>query len=128
MAGNYIVTFSVYTLAMIGVIFVGLVVVKKTLSFTPQRSKNNFLRVETSLCLEPRKHLYVIKAGREKFLIASSGEGCHFMTKLDDKRGANVVGDEAKNESKIQFSQPPHSTNISDTEAIQEYFNYGRTT
>ena len=79
---SYITGFSVYTLAMIGVIFIALVVAKKALSFTPHGNKNDFLKIEKCLNLEPRKNLYVIKAGRERFLLATSGEGCQFMTKL----------------------------------------------
>ncbi len=78
----YITGFSVYTLAMIGVIFIALIIAKKALSFTPHGNKNNFLKIEKCLNLEPRKNLYVIKAGRERFLLASSGEGCQFITKL----------------------------------------------
>lgn len=86
---GYIASFSIYTLAMIGVIFIGLVVVKKTLSMSPQKNKNNFLKVESSLSIEPRKTLHVIKAGREKFLIASAGDGCQFMTKLEKQENLN---------------------------------------
>lgn len=81
---GYITGFSVYTLAMLGVIFVALVVVKKCLTITPGKNKNNYLKVENCLNLEPRKNLYVVKAGREKFLIASSGDNCNFMTKLEE--------------------------------------------
>ncbi len=80
---GYITGFSVYTLAMIGVIFVALVVVKKCLTIGPHKNKNNFLKVENCLNIEPRKNLYVVKAGRERFLIASSGDNCSFMTKLE---------------------------------------------
>ncbi len=109
---SYITAFSVYTLAIIGVIFIGLVVVKKTLSFKPGQGKNNFLKVETSLDLGPGKTIYVIKAGKEKFLIASSGENCRFMTKLE------------KNETAYGgFKGHPQSDNH---EIIREYFDYGR--
>ncbi|HSA06405.1 MAG TPA: flagellar biosynthetic protein FliO [Candidatus Gastranaerophilales bacterium] len=80
---GYILGFSVYTLAMIGVIFVAFVVAKKCLAMTPHKNKTEFLKIENCLNIEPRKNLYVVKAGREKFLISTSGEHCHFMTKLD---------------------------------------------
>jgi len=80
---GYITGFSVYTLAMIGVIFVALIVVKKSLSFIPNKNKTNFLKVENCLNIEPRKNLYVVKAGRERFLISSAGDNCQFMTKLE---------------------------------------------
>ena len=83
---GYITGFLVYTLAMIGVIFIAFIIAKKSLSFTSNKNKSNFLKVENCLNLEPRKNLYVVKAGREKFLIASSGEGCQLISKLGDTK------------------------------------------
>ena len=83
---GYITGFSVYTLAMIGVIFIAFIVVKKSLAFMPNKNKNNFLKVENCLNIEPRKNLYVVKAGRERFLISSSGDNCQFMTKLHPEK------------------------------------------
>lgn len=109
---NYITVFSVYTLAMIGLIFVGLVVVKKTLAGPYAKNNNNFLKIETSLTIEPRKTLHVVKAGKEKFLIVSSGDNCQFMTKLENRCEENP-----------RVQSPPAAEN---EEIIQEYFSYGR--
>ncbi len=108
---SQITAFSVYTLAMIGLVFIGLVVVKKSLTFTPQKNKNNFLKIEASLNLEPRKNLYVVKAGREKFLISSSGESCQFMSKLESNR------------PDVKSLSPPQKNG--NLELIKEYFNHG---
>ncbi len=81
---NYLVGFSVYTLAMIGIIFIGFFVVKKcSVSRRGARSHNNFLEIETSLSLEPRKTLHVIRAGGERVLIATDAEHTSFLTKLE---------------------------------------------
>lgn len=81
--GNYLVGFSVYTLAMIGIIFVGFLVVKKcSMARRGAKSHNNFLEVETSLSLEPRKTIHVIRAGSEKILLATDAENTTFLTKL----------------------------------------------
>ena len=88
-----------------------LVFLKKSLSFGPQKGKNNFLKVETCLNLEPRKNLYVIKAGKEKFLISSAGDSCQFMTKLEQNN----------------FQAPSPGQAHFETDAIKEYFEYGRT-
>jgi flagellar biogenesis protein FliO len=101
---SYLVSFSVYTLAMIGVIFVGLIIVKKSLypnSLSSTRSQ--FLSVESCLNLEPRKNLYIVKAGEERFLLSTDTEGSHFLTKL-----------EADNTPSIQEI---------DTEKVQPSFN-----
>ena len=114
----YITGFSVYTLAMIGIIFIGLVVVKKSLSFVPNKNNNNFLKIEYCLNLEPRKNLYVVKAGKEQFLLASSGETCQFMTKLENKNNFKTVEDtvipEIKKASDIKIS-------VNNTEKFKKY-------
>ncbi|OGI21695.1 MAG: hypothetical protein A2287_02300 [Candidatus Melainabacteria bacterium RIFOXYA12_FULL_32_12] len=81
---GYILSFTVYTLAMIGIILIGFIIAKKSLISGPYSSpKNKFLSVETCLNLEPRKNLYVVKAGTERFLVSTDTEGSHFLTKLD---------------------------------------------
>lgn len=89
---SYIIGFSVYTLAMIGIIFIGFTVVKKC-SLTRQgaKSRNNFLEIETSLALAPRKTIHVIRAGNERILIASDVDNTSFLTKLGTKGQQNVV-------------------------------------
>lgn len=68
---------------MIGIIFVGFFVVKKcSISRRGARSHNDFLEIETSLSIEPRKTLHVIRAGNEKILIATDAENTSFLTKL----------------------------------------------
>jgi len=81
---GYIASFTVYTCAMIGLIFIAYVVAKKSMLIDGFSAKKNnkFLSVETSLSLAPRKTLYVVKAGDEKFLISSDVERTSFLTKL----------------------------------------------
>jgi len=76
--------FIFYTLAMTGIFFIGMIVAKNSLSggFV-KNSRKNFLNIESSLSLEPRKNLYVIKAGNERMLISTDSEGSHFLAKLD---------------------------------------------
>lgn len=92
--GSYLVGFSVYTLAMIGIVFIGFVVVKKcSIARRGAKSHNNFLEIETSLSLEARKTVHVIRAGSERILLATDAESTTFLTKLQD-------GDEVSFESK----------------------------
>ena len=76
--------FIVYVSAMLGIIFVVAFVAQKTFLFTPGKRNPRFLNIESSLNLEPRKNLYVIRAGYERFLIASGTEGCQFMAKIEN--------------------------------------------
>lgn len=82
--GGYIIHFSVYTMAMVGLIFFALFVYKKFAIGACFSKKNGFLGVEESFNLAPRKTLYVVKAGNEKFLIASDVDKTTLISKLGD--------------------------------------------
>ena len=81
--GVYLVNFLVYSMAMVGVVFACLVVYKKTMINHKCLKNNQELTVENSLNLSQRKTIYVIKAGNEKFLIASDAERTTFLSKLE---------------------------------------------
>lgn len=83
---GYLLHLIFYTAAMIGIILIGFVIAKKSLmggNFGINR--NNFLNIESFLCLEPRKNLYVIKAGTEHFLISTDNEGTKILAKLETR-------------------------------------------
>ena len=88
--GSYIMNFAVYTMAMCGLIFFALFVYKKfaTGSFTSKNSQ--FLNVEDTLSIGPRKILYVIRAGREKFLVASDADKTTLISKLETSDSFNL--------------------------------------
>lgn len=41
------------------------------------------LEVETTLALDPRKTLYVIRSGQERFLLAASGDDTQLLSRLE---------------------------------------------
>ena len=79
---TYLLNFIVYTTAMIGVIFIALFVYKRFSCSSISKSK--FLNVEDSISLAPRKNLYVVRAGNERFLVASDAERTSLISKLDE--------------------------------------------
>lgn len=79
---TYLLNFIVYTAAMIGIIFVAVFVYKK-FSLTAN-SKSKFLNVEECISLAPRKELYVVRAGNERFLVASDVGRTTLISKLFD--------------------------------------------
>lgn len=79
---SYILTFTVYTTAMIGAIFLALFVYKKCSVNNSRISASKFLEIEDCVSLGVRKQLYVVRAGSEKFLIASDAERTTFLSKL----------------------------------------------
>jgi len=88
--GHYLISFSIYTLAMVGVIFAALFVFK-TFSNKCFSKKSSMLRIEDSMNLSPRKTLYVINAKNERFLIASDVDRTSLIAKLDVKSEAETI-------------------------------------
>lgn len=81
---GYLINFVVYTAAMVGLIFFALFVYKKTSAGFGASSKSKFLNVEDCISLAPRKNLYVIRAGKERFLVASDVDRTSLISKLDE--------------------------------------------
>ncbi len=88
---SYLFTFIVYTTAMIGMIFLALFVYKKCAVNNSHVSSSKFLEVEDCVNLGVRKQLYVVRAGDEKFLIASDAERTTFLSKLNGEKIENVL-------------------------------------
>jgi len=80
---GYLVNFSIYTLAMVGIIFAALFVFKYVASGRGFSKKSTFLKVEESMSLSSRKNVYVINAGGERFLIASDIDRTSLIAKLE---------------------------------------------
>jgi len=81
---GYLASFSIYTMAMIGLIFVALFAFK-TFSNKCFSKKSSMLNVEDSMSLSPRKTLYVINAQNERYLIAADVDRTSLIAKLDSK-------------------------------------------
>lgn len=83
--GTYLVNFLIYSMAMVGLLFICLTVYKKTMADGRCIQDRNELSLENALNLSGRKTLYVVKAGKEKFLIAADAERTTFLAKLNDE-------------------------------------------
>lgn len=86
---HYLINFSIYTAAMIGVLFLALFVYKSVTSGGFNK-KSSMLKVVDVLSLSPRKNLYVIKAGEEKFLIASDIDKTNLISRLEDSSQVEI--------------------------------------
>lgn len=84
--GTYLINFLVYSMAMVGLLFICLMVYKKTMGNNRFSRNNEEFSVENALNLSPRKTLYVIKTGNERFLIASDVERTTFLAKLGENQ------------------------------------------
>jgi flagellar biogenesis protein FliO len=83
--GGYVANFTVYTMAMVGLIFFALFAYKKFMNGINPSKKSEFLGIEESISIAPRKNLYVVRAGNEKFLVASDADRTTLISKLGDK-------------------------------------------
>ena len=81
---GYMGHFIVYLLAMVGLIILALYVYKKFSCGGLGIKSNHTLRVEDTLSLSPRKTLYVIRNGRERFLIAGDAERTTLISRLEE--------------------------------------------
>lgn len=82
--GGYVLNFAVYTLAMLGLIFFALMIYQKvSQNGGLGLKKSNFLEIEETMPIGARKSLYVVRAGNERFLVASDIDKTSCIAKLD---------------------------------------------
>lgn len=81
---HYILSFTVYTLAMTGLIFFALFIYKKATGGSIGSKNSKILSVEETMSISPRKTLMVVKAGEERFLIASDVDKTTLIAKLGE--------------------------------------------
>ena len=89
--GGYVVNFTVYTMAMLGLICFAVFVYKKVMEGNIRKDNTKFLTVEESMTLSPRKTLHIVRAGNERFLIAADVDRTTLISKLSgDERFESV--------------------------------------
>ena len=94
---GYLINFAVYTMAMIGAILLCFVIYKKTVLETKfSKTQANNLEIENALNISQRKTLYVVKAGEEKFLIASDPDCTTLLARLNEKNTENIQQEESE--------------------------------
>ena len=81
--GNYIVNFAVYTLAMSGLIFLAVFIYKKVMTGGYYSSHTSSLEIEETMNISPRKTLMIVRAGEERFLVASDLDRTSLISKLN---------------------------------------------
>ena len=79
---GYLFHFTVYLMAMLGIIALAMITYKMLNVNTKFNSTT--LSVTDSMKLTPKKTLYVVKAGEERFLIASDFDSTTLISKLGD--------------------------------------------
>ena len=85
---GYLTNFIVYTLAMVGVVVIALLVFKNSTG-VGCKNGSKYLKVHDTLSLGPRKTLYIVSAGEEKFLIAGDVDKTTLISKLGVKENSS---------------------------------------
>jgi len=80
---GYFVQFLAYTFAMVGFLAICLVTYKKFCQPAMMNNSAECLCIENALRLTPKKQIYVVRAGNERFLVASDAETTTMLAKLD---------------------------------------------
>ena len=108
---GYLGNFIVYTLAMVGVIVVALLVFKNATTISTGKSSKH-LRVIDTLNIGQRKMLYVVSAGKEKFLIAGDTDRTTLISKLESFEEPISAIAEIENEDFSTKSYSDHNKNL----------------
>ena len=125
---GYLANFMVYTLAMVGVIVVALLIFKKATTGGIAGGKSKYLRVLDTLSIAPRKTLYIISTGREKFLIAGDVDKTTLISKLATTEECGSVNE--LDYQTLSRNDSAHSTPCEEreqTENIQSAFSFKET-
>lgn len=80
--GHYVINFTVYTLAMSGIIFFAFFVYKKIMQGQGMNTKTKTIEIEETMPINPRKSLMIVRVGSERFLIASDMDKTSLISKL----------------------------------------------
>lgn len=89
--GGYIINFTVYTLAMSGLIFFAFYVYKRVMNGSILPPKNHDMYIEETVNINPRKSLMIVNTGGERFLIASDVDKTTLISKLSSQTLEKVV-------------------------------------
>ena len=93
---GYLSNFIVYTLAMVGVIVVALMIFKGATT-SGAKGGSKYLKVHDTLSLGPRKTLYIVSAGEEKFLIAGDVDKTTLISKLQSNENTEIKTQQVEN-------------------------------
>ncbi len=86
MMGHYLLNFVLTTMSVVGLLYLLYLYIKQNpqingKTYGPKQS--NGLKIESILTLEPRKNLYIVRYGQQRFLIATTVDKTEFLATLE---------------------------------------------
>jgi flagellar biogenesis protein FliO len=101
---GYLLHFIIYTMAMLGIIVLAIFTYKMTYGTGKFGIHSSLLSVTDSMKLTPKKTLYVVKAGDERFLIASDFDSTTLISKLGENENIEKPVSPVRENRSEQFS------------------------
>ncbi len=109
--GSYIANFTVYTMAMLGLIFFAIFVYKKFMEGGLSNKNSKYLSIEETMPINPRKSLLIVRAGNERFLVASDMDRTTLLSKLDSETTPRQTQKDFKRFENIMTEELPQNIN-----------------
>lgn len=101
---HYMISFIVYIFAMSGLIALAMLIYKKVMNVSSVKNKAKMLSIEETMSINPRKTLLIVRAGNERFLIASDVDKTSLIAKLGQNEDLNEKSEIIK-ETKVPQSR-----------------------
>lgn len=115
---GYLLNFTIYTMAMIGIIFIALFTFKSFSSGVFSK-KSAMINIEDTMKLSTRKTLYVVNAQGEKFLIASDIDRTSLIAKLDCHKNEHLIKEQKDNALDVCFPRLDKSHELKNLDGIE---------
>ena len=109
--GSYIANFTVYTMAMLGLIFFAIFVYKKFMEGGLSNKNSKYLSIEETMPINPRKSLLIVRAGNERFLVASDMDRTTLLSKLDSEQPQRQTQKDFRRFENIMTEELPQNIN-----------------
>ena len=124
---GYMLNFIVYTTAMVGIIFLAVFIYKKFSYCSGTKSK--FLNIEDCISIGPRKELFVVKAGNERFLVASDVGRTSLISKLNENSNIQenikeIVAEQHETKSILRSQTNQNGLNNSSVDDLPEIVSF----
>ena len=119
---HYFIQFLAYTMAMVGFLAICVVIYKK-LGINSFSQSNKDLYIENGLRINARKYIYIIKAGNERFLVASDIERTTMLAKLQEDENPIKKSQEINKTVDIQSINEIKNDEISKTPLMMRISN-----
>ena len=120
---GYLANFLVYTFAMVGLMMIALFIFKKSTGAI-KGGCGKYLKVVDTMSIGPRKTLYIVSTGAERFLIAGDVDRTTLISKLDSQNLPAETVANVMTKEEPSFATQSFSDTMSDFASRKKYTDY----